>query len=414
MVRKLRSVPIPALAPLLGGLLAAQAPTPLKSQDHGHWLAPGKFLFIPNGPHPSGPALLEEAAQGGPPRRLPWPPPTRTKGRVLDLGIQAVGGEIFYMRQIIQDLPKGPDDSPQKPKRTARYEWHRFDLASWRWESEPNGTLDWPKPCAWHLISPDRVLGIAVHAESFRIDQRSYPFVVFKRQSSGEFKLEAPQEAGLDQAAFRADGSWTYPWMGQLWLKALTAQADETFLLGTGFGLLWCFDSKGSLRRMARIYKSLDEARLLKGPLWDGAVLGMQPKANGEFLLSALDEEALVRGDLLWRQSHAPADGKDFLAHQDRTLTHLLGAVPRVDWYAFSPWDGTVREELPPARIPPSIKSAEAYGNFNWTFKADGNLRLYSEAERLKVDPQVPSTAPPIPIKAGPRPGAHKGPGGAF
>lgn len=378
-----------ALAPLLGGqLLLAQAPIPLKSQDHCHWLSPTQLLFIPNGQHPSGPATLEEAKSGQSPRRLPSPPQGAKQGITIDLGVQSAGSDIYFLRQTIKDLPKGPTDGA-KPRRTAIYEWYRFDLPSWQWEPEPSGRLEWAKPCSLFMISPDRLLGVAVHAESFRFENRSYPFAIFRRGPSGDFEMEGPQEAGLEKPAFRTDGTWAYPWMGNLWIKALTAQSGDTFLLGTGFGLFWCFDQKGGLRRMARLYKSLDEATLLKGLLWEGAVLGVQPKANGEFLVSALDEEALIRGHLLWKQTQAPVEGTAFLTHQDRTLTHLLGAVPRVDWYVFSPWDGTLREELPPSRIPSTIKSSDAYGNFNWAFKADGNLRIYSEEERLKVDPKA-------------------------
>ena len=396
-----------ALLILGGQRLPAQAPMPFKAQDHCHWLSPTQLVFIPNGQHPSGPATLEEASSGRPPRRLPQPPPSSKQGVVIDLGIQAAGNELYFLRQTIKDLPKRPSESG-KARRTALYEWYRFDLPAWRWESEPSGRLEWPKPCSLFLLSPDRVLGLAVHSESFRIENRSYPFAIFCRRPSGEFELEGIQEAGLEQPAFKADGSWTYSWMGQLWIKALTAQSGDTFLLGTGFGLFWCFDQKGSLRRMARLYKSLDEACLLKGHVWDGALLGLQPKANGEFLISALDEEALLRGDLLWRQSKAPSEGRAFLDHQARAMTHLLGAVPRVDWYVFSPWDGSLREELPPARIPTAIRSAEAYGDFNWAFKADGNLRIYSEEERLKLDPK----APPFPLvkpRASPSPPARQG-----
>lgn len=385
---------------------------PLKTFQRNIWLDPRSLLTIPGSPaHASGPALLEEVGRPGGARRLPRPPRVDEKGEHTlswGMGVQAAGPDIYFLNQVMRDLPLEPGQ--RRPKRSSHYEFFRFDRAAWRWETEPSATLDWAKGLQLELLSSERVLAIATSPESLVKDRRAYPFAVFRKGDSGTFDLEKFLEVGLEQPAIQPDGQWTYPWMQSLWLSRKVAHAGDRLALATGFGLVWLFDAKGELRRLVRLYDALTEARLRKGDLWGDCVLGLQPKADGEFLVSALDGEALQRGHLLGEQAPPATDGKGYLDRQNTILDRLLSLAPRVDWIVINPWEGKPRPEVPPRGLPSAIRSAAALEDFNWVFQVDGNLRVFTHAESQRRDPKAPKTMldllamPAIPPAPGPIP----------
>lgn len=371
--------------------LNGQAPIPIRSSDHNYWLGPNRVLFVPATMRTiHGPAVLDTQGER---RRLPWPP--RKEGRsesamAFSEGIQVASGNIYYIHKLVIDHPQ---EAKKKPLRSLRLELFRFDLQRWRWETDPSGVLEWPKGMKPILLSSDRILGIGTTAGSFEHERMDYPFAIFRSNDSGVFKLDHVLDTGLEKPCFQADGSWTYPWMSSLWIKVRTASVGEYTFVGTGFGLFWVFDQKGTLRRQMRVFKNLTEENLQKGLLWDEAILGLQPKSDASLLISTLDEDALARGFLLWKQKGEAPSGKEYLPHQKQWVDALLQTVPRIDWYVLDPLQGSVREELPPRGLPDAIRSTSELERFNWSFRSDGNLLLYSEEERQKMDPSAPKSA---------------------
>jgi hypothetical protein len=357
-----------------------------KPQDKNVWLDPGKLLFVPgNSDQALAPGVLR-IHRPATERRLPPPPRKERWPYETSAGVQAVGGEIVYLHESIL-LP--PDGDP-KGKKDLKLELFRFDEAAWKWETEPYGTLVWPKGFKAVLLSKDRILAIAMKPDSFVKDGKGYPFAVFRRGQTGTFSVDSHLEGGLDKPAIQGTSTWNYQALAKLWMDARVAFCGDQVVLGNGAGMFWVFTSKGSLRRTVRLYDAVTDEALQKGDLWNEAVLGMQPRPDGDLLVSAHAEGTLDHVYRLLAESRTAQSGPEYQERRKKALDLAMWANPRVDWFVLDLDTGKASLCPPPLGFPSLLKTTQAIHDFNWTFKPDGNLQLYSEKEMSKRDPDAP------------------------
>lgn len=291
-----------------------------------------------------------------------------TQAPAWSCGIQVAEGRICYLHARVLK-----EDGARKLELTV----YRFDEARWAWESKPCGRLVWEGSLTPYLLNEHCILGVATSGKSFREGGRSHFFALFRKGADGAFRLKSYPDTGLDRSVFLPDGAWRYPSLGSLWLAGKAARTPRLFLLAAGWGSCWVFDTEhGRLQRFVQLYSDVDDARMASGELWGGALLGVQPKANGDFLLSALDRDAVRQGWHMERRNEAFAheEPRAQVQAMKDTLGSILRLNPRVDWYLLDREEKSFREEVPPMGLPDAIRSAEEYQGFRWTFKPDGNL----------------------------------------
>ena len=372
------------IALLLGLQAMAQHWKPL---DRNIWLGPGELLFVPgNSDHMSAPGILK-SLHSGRERRLPPPPREDTFSSGFSMGVQAAEGELFYLHASLM-APPNPEKDKKKP---FKLEIFQFDKASWRWETEPWGVLISPRVMKPVLVSKDRVLGITAWADGFVKDGKGYPFAAFRRSQNGVFSIDFYQDCGLEKPAIKGMVGWNYPSLAQLWMDCQIASSGDQKVIGTGYGLYWVFNAKGSLKRVIRLFEGLNEEALQKGELWNEAVLGMQPRSDGDLLVSAFGEGTLDRVYRLLSTTAGSASGKEYSERRRKALDMAMSSSSRVDWYIIDIDTGKVNLAPPPVGFPEQLKNSDAIHNFNWAFKPNGNLLMYSEKEMLKNDPAASS-----------------------
>ena len=338
----------------------------LRIQDSCAWLSPHELLVVNSGDPEDSRAMARIFRTGKPAQ--PIPPPKAPPSAFACWG-QATPEGLYGISASAETLPQG---------RGIRITVQRFESQTRSWASI--GTLFFPRAFRPVVLNEDLILGLAQVSQTFVQDHRSFPFGIFRRDAKGEFHLESMFEAGLKRPIFDEKGGWNYPSLQKAFMFPQTARSAEHLVFGTGHGWFWIFDAdKGSLKRIVSLYKGADETHLKEDLLWDGAVLGFQPKPDGQVLISALDEEALFRGGLFKDLPSKEARGKPGSVFVDRVRTfedRLLQVAPRVDWFLLDPAEGQIREELPPRGLPSIISTSKALSDFNWMFKPDGNLAL--------------------------------------
>lgn len=372
---------------LMGWSLLAQVPW--KRQDASVWLQPHQVLFIPYVRHPQGPATLyafSPQKRSVVSRRLPFlPKELKAKDAIEAMGwVEAVDGSIFYVSQAI--------DRKKTGEMSSIYRFYRFDLDRWQWEPNPWGEVDSSIIAKLILLSEDRFLALAGPRKPFKDGQQSYPMAIFRRNDQGQFRIQRYLDVGLKKPAYGSGDEVHYPFVKSLWIDAVSVHtAHGKTVLFSGCGLGWIFDAKGTMRGPIRLYEGLTE-EALQDPegLFGGMLLGAQPKDDGDVLLSAFDEDALVRGCVLEKTTQNAQNHRDYLHLKNRSMAMLVKGSPRVGWYVLDVDAGTLREEVPPAKVPTFIRSEREYLDFNWVFSPDGNLRFYTEAELVAVDPKAP------------------------
>ncbi len=356
--------------------LGVHAQGMLRTQDSCAWLSADELLTVASGDPEASGALARILRLGKPAQDIPSPvvPPTTFAhwGQATPEGLYGISA-----RAETNPLGKG-----------MRLDILRYEAPAKLWS--PSGTLFFPKAFRPIVLDEDRILGIAQMGQTFVRDNRSFPFAIFRRNARGEFHLESVFEGGLSRPIFDEKGGWNYPSLQKAFMFPQTARSADFLVLGTGHGWFWIFDAaRGSLKRVVSIYKGAEEGHLKDDLLWDGAVLGFQPKPNGQVLISALAEEALFRGGLFKDLPSKEARGRPGSVFVERVRTfedRLLQVAPRVDWFLLDPAEGHVMEEVPPRGLPQTVPTSRALSDFNWMFKPDGNLAFYSEREKLHPD----------------------------
>lgn len=379
----------------------------IKLQPQVVWREPD-VIFIPrNGADAA--AEIQSLSTGT--RKVPPVPRQRSTGKDLgksySMGVQVASSQIHYLHADILETP-GKDRG--EPERKLKISIFRFNESKWTWEKEPSSTLIWSKGLTPYLLREDLILGVATSAKSFEKDGKAHLFLTFKRGEDGVFHAHSYPSTGLDKPVFKADGNWQYPALSNLWLSGKVAKSSKYFVLASGAGTCWIFDvEKGSLVSLAQLYQSVTEEKMIAGEVWNGALLGIQPKRDGDFLVSALDEYALTQGFLMDQRAGRPFYGtsQERYAKLQGTLDAIMRMNPRVDWFLLDQDTRRFLPEVPPRGLPEFIHGAAELQRFDWAIKPDGNLAFFglnTESEGAGSRPIKGSKKPGSINPGGPRP----------
>ncbi len=174
-------------------------------------------------------------------------------------------------------------------------------------------------------------------------------------------------------------------------MEAEVIATQEGAVLATGWGLFGCFDTKGRLKHLKRLFAHHDDDDLKRNIPWNGAVLGVQPEPEGTLLISALHPGAVLRAE---GHSNLPK-----AAHSDRMppvqqleeahrtfLRSVTSVNPTVHWYRLDPVSGLLAEVAAPEGLHRRVSSVETYQQARWVFNTGA-----------RVVPRVPGSGDPTP-----------------
>ncbi len=362
------------------GLLALQGlqgQVPSRGQHVNLWLPNEEMILLHADAHAkSGPALWFKGKQE---RALPPLPRGVDHSRALrrrEAALQGPGQDCYSLQYL--SFPA----QDAKAKQELRLDVFRFSTATWAWEKEPHGVLEDRPLGNFRVLSEDYLLGICVNKPFLDSGGKPHLFSLYKRNPQGKYRLVGYPDDGLSGKVFKGDGSWNYPILSNLWILNRCVWTEDETVVGTGFGFFWVFSPKGQMRRLVRLYDSVDDKLLRNGWVWHEAVTNFQPRPDGQILISALAEGAVARGAILNDQRAHQGDTPGQFEDVFRTV---LAAYPVVEWHVMNPVTGHIQPEAAPLNFQSRLSSYSEFLNFNWNFKVDGNLRCVSEKELLAL-----------------------------
>lgn len=362
------------------GLLAAQGlqgQIPSKGQHVNLWLSNEEMILLQADAHgKGGPGIWFKGKEERP---LPPVPTGEDHAKALRWRadrLQGAEGECYSLQYL--SFPR-PDE---KAKTKLRLDVFRFSRASWTWEKNPHGVLEDRPLGAFRVLSEDHLLGICVNKPFLDSGGKPHLFSLYKRNHQGKYQLTGYPDDGLDGKLFKGDGSWNYPIFSNLWILNRCVWTQDETVVGTGFGFFWVFSPKGQMRRLVKLYDSVDDKLLRSGWVWHEAVTNFEPRPDGQILVSALAEGAVARGAILNDQRTNQGEGPGQFEDVFRTV---LAAYPVIEWHVMDPGTGHFQPEAAPVHFPSRLSTHSDFMNFNWHFKLDGNLARVSEKALLAL-----------------------------
>lgn len=350
---------------------------PSRGQNVNLWLQNKEMILLHADAHAKGgPAIWFKGKQE---RVLPSLPKGVDHPQALrrrEAPLQGPGGDCFSLQYLSFPAVDG------KGKSALRLDVFRFSTATWTWEKEPHGVLEDRPLGNFRVLSEDYLLGICVNQPFLDSGKKPHIFSLYKRNSQGKYRLVGYPDDGLAGKVFKGDGSWNYPIFSNLWILNRCVWTEDEMVVGTGFGFFWVFSPKGQMRKLVRLYDSVDDKLLRNGWVWHEAVTNFQPRPDGRILISALAEGAVARGAILNDQrSHQSDSPQEF----EKVFSTVIAAYPVVEWHVMDPSTGQIQPEAAPVNFPSRLSNHSDFMNFNWQFKVDGNLLRISERDLLAV-----------------------------
>lgn len=288
---------------------------------------------------------------------------------------------------------------PYGTKPDTRVLWMSTNLRNWnRYGSfqDKEAHLIHCYPLADHLF-----FMIALPSKPFRQGRTVSPFAVGKLNEAGNIEIKEltnlgfpqailqkiPAKAGETQERFALRPAYEYLHAAIL-SPTPFVRVDEGFILTADHvGLFWLFDSKGRLRKRIRLFSSVTEERLADRDTLEHAVLGFQPRGDGQVLIASRTESAFLHAREKYpRDESLETMGKaDVQKENARQEQKSLAAYPELKWWLLNPEDGSLSEAEPPLKVKDHFDDVAELAKFKYRFIPNGNLRFGEE------DPPLPS-----------------------
>lgn len=255
---------------------------------------------------------------------------------------------------------------------------------------------------SWDIVLPaslapldqaDCFLGTADSGYFFKEGARYSPLAVFRLKEgklTQDRLIELPTEKPLFQEVLVQPGSGTIkPAKAARWSKdfsAISSALLPTPLVLSDYyvypwfrsGWFWILSARnGSVRRLVKLYDSIQERDLSRSGEMEMAVLGVQPTRNGLLLVCAREETAVLGAmrafDAQLTLDRFKAGMADEIRKRQETA---LRAFPLIQWMHIEPNTGKRYEVARPLNTPGQINSLDQLEQFRFRFKPDGNLDL--------------------------------------
>lgn len=252
------------------------------------------------------------------------------------------------------------------------------------------GPEGWQREC-WYRATPapslfplknGRVLAIDTTGRLFTSGSKPVPFAILKPKESGELRIHSAFDADLDKPFFQGPNKLNYPALDRDFLSFNAVRTDDFLILASHYCLFWIFDLEtGRLKRVAKLYPDMQDKHLRENKLIIG-LLGIQPRSDGQILLSARLQDAVLCGAIN-RPSAMGINMDQSRSEMEAWSDFTNRRFPHIDWWELDPKTGKFTAQAPPMNVTTQLTTEKESADFNWIFKPDGNLKVMPLREHL-------------------------------
>ncbi|MFN8010853.1 MAG: hypothetical protein U0P81_05560 [Holophagaceae bacterium] len=241
-------------------------------------------------------------------------------------------------------------------------------------------------------LSEDRLLVVRI-AVPFVTPERASFFGVFKRDSSGNFRLEDCAQDGLP--LFDARLRQQFPkgppvrWVAEesqpiyvdcAGLKLVDTGGFPLAVLPRSGWIVVFHPETGRPRGSSQLYPSTRSPEN-KNKAKEVALLGWRPSKDGELLIAARTEDAILNSRDIFQDTSKlrTMDPAAYAKAMDRYFEASLEAFPDLRWFEFDPESRHFRPILAPRNQPERVLSGSALRGFQFWLDAKGNCTSSGE-----------------------------------
>lgn len=230
---------------------------------------------------------------------------------------------------------------------------------------------------------------LLIAGKSFVLGEKASPFALARRNGTGELHLSELLDLALKYPWFtRDDGTgvrfpqtpgWQYtPKLGKLIFGVganFMRTPDAILLPDMATGWMWVLPTTSEHPKLTcvRLFPSFKDEMLAGSFKWEWAVLGIQPRPDGHFLIASRSPEAVLRGREEERQlkpitspaGESPEAQADRQAAQDREVIEY----PKVEWWDLDPKTCEVKPEPTPPGAPFELRMAGMVRAFRFKYQ---------------------------------------------
>ncbi|MFN8011105.1 MAG: hypothetical protein U0P81_06845 [Holophagaceae bacterium] len=223
----------------------------------------------------------------------------------------------------------------------------------------------------------------------FREGDTTSKLALGRKDDQGRVRIFRLLDMGLKQslAAKESDGVWrirpSYRFMSAL-MGLIPVRSSKGLLLPLPHsGDLWILDDSGDVPKLrrTRLFPSVEEGapNPLSKVQIENAILGIQPRPDGSFLIASRTEEAVLKARTFDKGIEPIRDPK-FVPTPERnkaladSQSASVKAYPGCKWWALDPTTGTLTEEITPPGMPDAFKTADEIRAFAFRITADDRV----------------------------------------
>lgn len=269
----------------------------------------------------------------------------------------------------------------------------RLDLQSSKdgvhWNPEVSISKEIPEGRVYRVLPVHGDLFLLVASKTFIQGKSTSPFALAKRDGKGGLEVTELLDLGLKYPWFiPADGSgfvvpsvpgWEFnSKLGRMIFGVGSSffRTPDAILLPDQFsGWMWILrtDSEHPKLTCIRLHKGMKDELLAGSWNWEWAILGIQPRPDGHFLIASRTLEAVLhsREEEGQLKPITTPKGESPEAQQARQLAQDREVVqfPKVEWWDLDPATGAVHSEPTPPGAPFELRMAGMVRAFRFRFE---------------------------------------------
>lgn len=247
-----------------------------------------------------------------------------------------------------------------------------------------------------HPLEGGRFLLISTPAAPYRLGRRVGPIAIAAVNGSGELEVQELVDLGIEGGILETQRRPGAPAGFQL-RASLDHLADLFFAnapfvrLSEGFalvadrsGLVWSFTARGRLRRVLRLFPSVNDERLRSLDTLEHAVLGFQPTQDDRILMATRSETAVLNAMVKFPRNETLEGWQrpEVQKENQRQEQASVEAYPALEWWSVDCGAGTVTRVDPPLKVRETFDSPAQINQFTFAFLPSGNL-LFSDPREM-------------------------------
>lgn len=285
-------------------------------------------------------------------------------------------GQFWGIKE--QDLADGKVRLDVMSSRDAK-QWTK---EAWAWKQIPEGRV-------YRILAVKGDTYLLISGKTFVLDGKTSPFALAKRDASGELHLSRLLDLGLKFPWFtRDDGTgvrfaqtpgWQYnPKLGRLifGIAANFARTPDAILLpemATGWMWVLPTNTENPNLTCVRLFQLFKDEMLVNSWNTEWAVLGIQPRPNGHFLIASRSMEAVLhsREEEQHLKPITSPKGESQDAQQAREVAQDREVLrfPKVEWWDLDPENGSIKSEPTPPGAPFELRMAGMVRSFRFRYE---------------------------------------------